>query len=175
MSTKSEIANEILETMKEKILENNRNKYFPNRIPISVNITHDLVNELFHENNCTLLKTPKQIYENSLITFYRNENPERIMVAHLNSFVANPQGQFQKSGSKIFKPHLSKEESQKLDEKLKANKSEKLYGSGSGYANYKDQYKKQQIERKSEVHHYDIKTKDALSSDDNDNDDEDEA
>ncbi len=52
---------------------------------------------------------------------------------------------------------------------------DKLYGSGSGYANYKDQYKKQQIERKSEVHHYDIKTKDALSSDDNDNDDEDEA
>ncbi|KAK8840749.1 hypothetical protein M9Y10_030526 [Tritrichomonas musculus] len=125
MSTKSEIANEILETMKEKILENNRNKYFLNRIPISVNITHDLVNELFHENNCTLLKTPKQIYENSLITFYRNENPERIMVAHLNSFVANPQGQFQKSGSKIFKPYLSKEESQKLDEKLKADKSEK--------------------------------------------------
>ena len=83
-------ANETLETMKEKILENNKNKYIKSFIPISTNITHDLVNKLFQENNCTILKKPKQIFEDSLITFYRNDNQQKIMVAHLCAFVLNP-------------------------------------------------------------------------------------
>lgn len=41
-----------LETMKEKILENNKNKNIQNYTQKTVNITHDLVNELFHDNNC---------------------------------------------------------------------------------------------------------------------------
>ena len=49
---------------------------------------------------------------------------------------------------------------------------DKLYGSGSKYAAYKEQYKQQQLERKNDVYRYDIKTVDALTSDE---DDEDEA
>lgn len=71
-----------------------------------------------------VLNTPKQIYETSLNTFYRNDNPQRIMVAHLNSFEASPKSSFQKNRSELLNPKLIEEERMKIDDKLKAYRSE---------------------------------------------------
>ncbi|KAK8860463.1 hypothetical protein M9Y10_012128 [Tritrichomonas musculus] len=125
MNTKSKLAIETLSTMKEKIIDNINNKNKQSYIPHSINITYDLVNKLFHENNCTILKTPKNIFEDSLITFYRNDNPKIILITHLSNYVSNPNKSFNKSKSKIFKQELSLEESKKIEDKLKADRSEK--------------------------------------------------
>ena len=92
----------------------------------TLNFTDELVNELFTKNNCTILRKPKYLYYDSMITFYRNDNPNRYLVAKLGAFFANPNCSFQKSGSKTIKPNTSPEELKKSDEKYRMEASERL-------------------------------------------------
>lgn len=87
-------------TTKATIIENNKNKSYANYIPKTVNITKDFVNWLFNEENCTVVKLPNSLLDSSIITFYRNDNPGRIMVAHINDFCDDPNKNFRKSDSK---------------------------------------------------------------------------
>ena len=110
-------------TVKNQIIENVNNKNKPDYVPHSIIITTEIINDIFNAENCTVLKSPKYPHEESNITFYRNDNPERILVAHLNLFCVNPKDSFPKSGSKLFKsstsstePSLTQEE--KLDKQL---------------------------------------------------------
>lgn len=92
---------EALSTMKANIIENHNNKFYTSYIPKTVDATYDLVKLLFEENNCTIIKTPKNIYESSLIYFYRNSNPTQLLTAHLEDFVIDPIRSAHKSKSKM--------------------------------------------------------------------------
>ena len=139
---------ESLSTLKNQIIENYNNKHHLDYVPHSVQITTEIINDIFNEENCTVLKSPKYPHEESNITFYRNDNPERILVAHLNLFCVNPKDSFPKSGSKLFKSTKSTEPSLTQEEKLdkqRQNKEEELRESMkneeceliSKYTNYK--------------------------------------
>lgn len=133
---------ESLSTFKSQIIENYENKNYTSFTPHSVNVTTELINEIFKEQNCTVLKSPKKPNEESNITFYRNDKPECVLVAHLNEFCVNPKSNYPKSKSKLYnsidtevkqpiKSTIDKENV--LRESMKAEGCELI----SSYTNYK--------------------------------------
>ena len=63
------------------------------------------VEKLFEEYNCTIVKAPKKLHRSSIITFYRNSDPGKLKIAHLDVFCEEPNGKFRKSRSKLkYKP-----------------------------------------------------------------------
>ena len=57
---------------------------------IDGNYTDEQINEYFQEHNCTILRFPKNGYSENTLTFYRNDDPSRIMYTTLGRFVRNP-------------------------------------------------------------------------------------
>ena len=136
---------ESLSTLKNLIVENFNNKHYINYVPHSVHLTPEIINDIFNEENCTVLKSPKYPHEECNITFYRNDNPERIMTAHLNEFCVNPKNSFPKSRSKLNTSVKAEENLKERLEKQRQNKEEELRQSMknedceliSKYTNYK--------------------------------------
>ena len=124
---------EALSTMKANIIENYKNKSYTDYIPKKVDATYDLVRQLFEENNCTIIKTPKNIYPTSSIIFYKNTNPSQLLTTRLEEFVVNPDKGYRKSGSKM-KVNINPDEcviqeeqrKKELIEKNRLNKENKL-------------------------------------------------
>ena len=71
---------------------------------LTANYDHSIVNQLFKEHGCTIVKAPKELHRTCLITFYRNSNPDNVMVAHLDRFCVDPDQSFPKNKPKINKP-----------------------------------------------------------------------
>ena len=67
---------ESLSTLKSYIIENWQNKYRTGYKPHKIHLTPEIINDIFNEENCTVLKLPKVLHQGCYITFYRNEDPE---------------------------------------------------------------------------------------------------
>ena len=139
---------ESLSTLKSNIIENWKNKYRTGYKPHPIHLTPEIINDIFNEENCTVIKLPKVLHQGCYITFYRNEDPEQIMAANFNNFCVNPKNSCPKgqhksiSSTSSVEPTLTKEE--RLD-KQRQNKEEELRQSMknedceliSKYTNYK--------------------------------------
>lgn len=95
-------------TIKSQIIENYNSQDILSYVPHSINLTTEIINEIFKECNCTVIKSPKNLHQRSIITFYRNDNPEHIIVAHLNEFCNNPNKNYYKSSSKLYNSNNDK-------------------------------------------------------------------
>ena len=113
-------------TVKNQIIENYNNKRYLDYVPHSVHLTPEIINDIFNDENCTVLKSPKYPNEDSNITFYRNDKPERIMSAHLNQFCINPNDNFAKSRSKLKTSAKAEENLQEKLDKQRQSKEEEL-------------------------------------------------
>lgn len=99
---------EDISTIKSQIIENYNNQNNHDYVPYSINVTVEFINEIFKEQNCTAIKYPKWPHQDCIINFYRNDNPERILTAHLNEFCNNPNYNYPKSKSKLFNSNDTK-------------------------------------------------------------------
>lgn len=133
---------ESLSTVKSQIIENWTNKTKLGYVPHSINVTTELINEIFEEQNCTVKKFPKCLHQGCIINFYRNDKPDQILVAHLNDFCVNPDYNYPKSQSKLYnsndtkvKQHLKtvNDKENALRESMKAEGCELI----SPYTDYK--------------------------------------
>ena len=115
-----------LSTVKNQIIENVNNKHYLDYVPHSVHLTPEIINDIFNESNCTVVKSPKHPNEDSNITFYRNDKPERILSAHLNQFCVNPNDNFAKSRSRLKTSTKAEENLQEKLDKQRQNKEEEL-------------------------------------------------
>ncbi|KAK8876423.1 hypothetical protein M9Y10_006630 [Tritrichomonas musculus] len=90
-----------------------------------------VVKQLFEEYDCTIVKAPKSLHQSCIITFYRNNDPNNLMVAHLDRFCEDPNQSFNKSKSKLLvkenteKPINKVREQQRLEKEVKLRESMK--------------------------------------------------
>lgn len=110
-------------TTKHNIIDNYKNKSYSSYIPISVDIDDEFITRLCDEYEITILKREKNLYENSKIIFYKNNNPNRIMTTNIAEFVNNPNQTFSKSHSKLATTGKTPEQIKESYEKTKLERS----------------------------------------------------
>ena len=72
----------------------------------NTHFTNEQYDEYFAQHNCTLLRYPKNGNSEQTLTFYRNDNPDRIMYTTLSRFVREPNKLYQKDYSYLRKNNI---------------------------------------------------------------------
>ncbi|KAK8883811.1 hypothetical protein M9Y10_042910 [Tritrichomonas musculus] len=85
-----------------------------------------VVKQLFEEYDCTIMKAPKSLHQSCIFTFYRNNDPNNLMVAHLDRFCEDPNQSFNKSKSKLLVKENTEKLINKVREQQRLEKEEKL-------------------------------------------------
>ena len=93
---------------------------------IDGNYTNEQINEYFQEHNCTILRFPKNGYSENTLTFYRNDDPSRIMYTTLGRFVRNPNKLYQKDYGYMRKNNiiLTETKEQRLEKQRQTYENE---------------------------------------------------
>ena len=94
----------------------------------SVSITYTLedVKNLFKEYGCTVVKCTKEPYHNCLVTFFRNNDRNTLLVTHLWQFCEDPNYKFSKSQAKLIKPEDIVDHQTRVLESQRIEKEKKL-------------------------------------------------
>ena len=92
----------------------------------NTNFTNEQYDEYFGQHNCTLLRYPKDGNSEQTLTFYRNENPERIMYTTLSRFVREPNKLYKKDYTYMRKnnimPNMTADERREQQRQERENK-----------------------------------------------------